>query len=646
MGNSHAKAKHAAESESTVVTNMTTEPNLISSQNSSFDADKIEAIAARKRRLRNQQQLTGKTKTPTNAATAPTPRRRNKSLAVQTRDDDHLKGIHIREEQILVNIAMSDLMAYLQVVANNSGQLPLTKRDDPDLEQSINVLSPEDYARKSAAFCPADVRIIGGVFTKYGPMWDLPTSEEYNACDGAQEPGRSYGGACTNAMLKVLYDAAHSARSGDADDPEMDALFDDDDDDDESAWGKSFKSGFSLDNGFASHNTIAWADLLRKMKDEMREIEYPQVPKLTTSRRLDLSKKFSLVPESFVPATGKKRSLFIGCNYSNVPGAELKASHDDIRSMKDYIVNVHGFPETKELMLTLLDDDLHEAPTFLNIVDALKMLSEESQPGDAVFVQFSGHGGRFLDSLDADNTSYDEAIVPCDYKQAGIIRDTLIFKTLLAPMRYGVTVTILIDSCDTGMIVDLPYTWRPSMETSQPIMNNDFSFVRFLKVVKTLYDSSTFTLLGKTVGTALDRGLQVTESELSDGVDTDIAQESEKQRRNIVMSQESILDALADACRGPNRNVVCHASPIAYDDVMAKREEAPKQSLLEQVMNCTFVSSPDDEFFSDDETDTYKTRTEEESEAAQESFESLTDDEDDFEATKRRISRGGRSRRR
>jgi hypothetical protein len=135
-------------------------------------------------------------------------------------------------------------------------------------------------------------------------------------------------------MLKVLYDAANETSKADGADPDSDALFDDDDDDDESAWGKSFKSGFSLDNALASQNTISWADLLRKMALEMREIEYPQLPKLSTSRKLDLNKNFALVPENFCPSTGKRRSLFIGCNYKNVPGAELKASHDDIRSMK------------------------------------------------------------------------------------------------------------------------------------------------------------------------------------------------------------------------------------------------------------------------------------------------------------------------
>ena len=38
-------------------------------------------------------------------------------------------------------------------------------------------------------------------------------------------------------------------------------------------------------------------------------------------------------------------------------------------------------------------------------------------------------------------------------------------------------------------------------------LNNDFSFVRFLKVVKTLYESSVFTKIGKTVGSELDKQL-------------------------------------------------------------------------------------------------------------------------------------------
>jgi hypothetical protein len=93
------------------------------------------------------------------------------------REPTHGQQQRISDDQIHVNMAMADLMAYLQVVANNSNHLPLTRRDDPELDRTVSTLSTEDFARKSAAFVPADVRVLGGTFTRYGRVWDLPTSE-------------------------------------------------------------------------------------------------------------------------------------------------------------------------------------------------------------------------------------------------------------------------------------------------------------------------------------------------------------------------------------------------------------------------------------------------------------------------------------
>lgn len=419
----------------------------------------------------------------------------------------------IHDETVKVNLAMADLMAYLQVVANNSSNLPLTRRDDPELGKTVSTLTSEEYARKSAAFLPSDVRIISGSFTKYGSVWDLPASEEFDAADSTQEPGISHGGACCNALLKVLYDTEAEGSQGT---PRVDytnatALFEDEED----AYSMSMQSegpSMTFDSlilgDAAATATITWADLLRKMKVEMRTAGYAQVPAITSSRKFDLKTSFSLVPPNFDPTKNKKRSLLIGCNYSNMPEVSIKACHDDIRSIKDFIVNVHGFPEAKGLMTLLLDDENHKHPTHTNITEAFKALSEQSQPGDAVFVQFSGHGCRTLDSsIDSDVETYDEAIIPVDFRSSGIIRDTLIFKTLLAPMRYGVTVTCLFDCCDTGIMADLPYSWTAKSDRveNDPKMslNEQFSFVRFLKVIKTLYESSTFTQLGKTVRSVL-----------------------------------------------------------------------------------------------------------------------------------------------
>lgn len=242
-------------------------------------------------------------------------------------------------------------------------------------------------------------------------------------------------------------------------------LFDDDDDETVDT------AGYTVDRTLASFDTLVlndgnnassmtWAQLLRKMKPEMQGVGFNQVPAITSSYKFDLNEPFTIVPPDFQKGTSKKRALLIGCNYKRTPDAALKACHDDVRSMKDFLVNVYGFPESSDCMTVLMDDKKHKHPTHSNITEAFKRLAEQSQPGDAVFVLFTGHGCRVLDSpIDETAESYDEALLPSDYEETGIIRDTLFFKTLLAPMRRGVTVTCIIDCCHTGAMIDLPYMW-------------------------------------------------------------------------------------------------------------------------------------------------------------------------------------------
>lgn len=128
----------------------------------------------------------------------------NNKKSTRSKDShDALNSSMITDDQVHVNLAMADLMAYLQVVANNSNNLPLTKRDDPELGRTVSNLSSDEYARKSAAFIPSDVRVICGSFTRYGRVWDLPTSEEFNACDGAQEPGKDEESECNRVSTNA-----------------------------------------------------------------------------------------------------------------------------------------------------------------------------------------------------------------------------------------------------------------------------------------------------------------------------------------------------------------------------------------------------------------------------------------------------------
>jgi len=394
-------------------------------------------------------------------------------------------------------------------------------------------------------------------------------------------------------LLKVLYDAENEAADVMAQNEYVnpDNLFEEDDDDDDNGSKGQVSAGipsksFDLDlPDMTQMSTISWADLLRKMKAEIQSIGYAQMPTITASRNMNLDKAFSLVPANFDLAKNKKRSLLIGCNYSNTPSdafnTEIKASHDDIRSMKDFIVNVHGFSDAPALMTVLLDDGQHQPPTHKNITEAFKALSEQAQPGDAVFVQFVGHGGRVLDaSFGMEENSYDELIVPSDYEGSGYIRDTLMFKTLLAPMRKGVTVTMLIDTCDTGAILNLPYAWSTKEDdaTNQMTVDDDFSFVRFLKVIKSLYESSAFTQLGKTVGTVLNNGVydeDVSDDESDAGSLETVDEEEERKNKPGVISR------IFAACVSPPNDTVSNKELNGYDP------SKDKPSYFERVVTCT-----------------------------------------------------------
>ena len=137
-------------------------------------------------------------------------------------------------------------------------------------------------------------------------------------------------------MLKVLYDAASEAADAAQSHDVDDNLFDDDDDESMATMLFTRNETFaSLDMyGQSNPSILTWAELLRKMKDEINEVEYPQAPTINATRKFDLNTPFSLVPETFDKSSGKRRSLLIGCNYHGTEGAELKASHDDVCSMK------------------------------------------------------------------------------------------------------------------------------------------------------------------------------------------------------------------------------------------------------------------------------------------------------------------------
>mmetsp|Transcript_25354 Transcript_25354/g.33633 ORF Transcript_25354/g.33633 Transcript_25354/m.33633 type:complete len:295 (-) Transcript_25354:215-1099(-) len=274
----------------------------------------------------------------------------------------------------------------------------------------------------------AEFRMISGCQDSQTSA-DVSNVNEFELPDPA---GRA-GGACTSALLKVLY---HDEKT-----PE---------------------------------DTYSFVEVLKMMRDDLSEGEYTQVPQLTSSTIIDLNEPFDLVPEK---STGTRRAVLVGINYVGMNG-ELSGCHNDVYNIKKYIMDVHGFEE--ENIVMLVDDGECEMPTRENMMNAYKWLVESSEAGDAVFTHFSGHGGQLRDQDGDEADGFDETLIPVDYLENGQIRDDDLYDTLVKPMKVGVVVTSLMDCCHSGTVLDLPYTFRADSDKFEMEMEEGFDLGKLL----------------------------------------------------------------------------------------------------------------------------------------------------------------------
>ncbi|KAL0321007.1 UNVERIFIED_CONTAM: Metacaspase-4 [Sesamum radiatum] len=108
-----------------------------------------------------------------------------------------------------------------------------------------------------------------------------------------------------------------------------------------------------------------------------------------------------------------KRAVLIGINYPGTT-AELKGCINDVRRMHECLVERYGF-DNDDITVLIDTDDSYTEPTGRNIRAALDSLVRSAQPGDFLFVQYSGHGTRLpAETGEDDDTGYDECIVPSD----------------------------------------------------------------------------------------------------------------------------------------------------------------------------------------------------------------------------------------
>lgn len=141
-------------------------------------------------------------------------------------------------------------------------------------------------------------------------------------------------------------------------------------------------------------------------------------------------------------------------------------------------------------MVILTDDQQNplSLPTRANILRAMHWLVKDARPDDSLFLHFSGmipspwslqvlanpngprtgHGGRTPDLDGDEEDGYDDVIYPLDYRSAGHIVDDDLHAILVRPLRPGVRLTAIFDSCHSGTALDLPYVYSTQGVLKEP----------------------------------------------------------------------------------------------------------------------------------------------------------------------------------
>lgn len=190
--------------------------------------------------------------------------------------------------------------------------------------------------------------------------------------------------------------------------------------------------------------------------------------------------------------------MLIGINYFGQKG-QLRGCINDVKNMSGYLNGHFGYK--REDMVCLTDDQQNpmSQPTKANILRAMHWLVKDAAPNDSLFFHYSGmfikaifgacltctgHGGQTEDLDGDEEDGYDEVIYPVDFKTQGHIVDDemhrimyvfaycfiLIFLTLyrVGPLRPGVRLTAIFDSCHSGSALDLPYIYSTQGLLKEP----------------------------------------------------------------------------------------------------------------------------------------------------------------------------------
>ena len=287
--------------------------------------------------------------------------------------------------------------------------------DPQEAEQAaMGDMDRDEYGEKTTEAIPGDIFMFSG-------CQDSQTSADVSNVASFGLPPDSgpggAGGACTNALLATAY----------------------------------------------APGEVSWVELLEGMRQFLSSRGYSQIPQLSSSRQIDLSLPFEIAGGY----GGARRSLLVGINYAGHSSGVLSGCVNDVISMKNYICS-EGFMEDEGSMRILVDEPSDEFaiatdhPSKGNLMDSIRWLVADAQPGDVLFFHYSGHGGQQRDTTGDEEDGMDETLIPEDYQSAGVITDDDLFRDLIVSIPVGVRLVCVMDCCHSGSILDLPFMFTAS----------------------------------------------------------------------------------------------------------------------------------------------------------------------------------------
>ncbi|CDO52196.1 hypothetical protein DV495_003281 [Geotrichum candidum] len=164
--------------------------------------------------------------------------------------------------------------------------------------------------------------------------------------------------------------------------------------------------------------------------------------------------------------SGRRKALLIGINYIGQKAA-LRGCINDVHNVKNFLQQ-HGYREDDMVVLTDDQSNQRALPTRENILRGMRWLVKDAQTNDSLFLHYSGHGGQAEDTNGDEEDGFDEVIYPLDFEKAGHITDDEIHTTVVSPLRPGVRLTALFDSCHSGTVLDLPYVYSTKGVLKEP----------------------------------------------------------------------------------------------------------------------------------------------------------------------------------